>query len=322
MRVFRRIAEFRAARRALTGSLGLVPTMGFLHEGHLSLVRRARRENAAAAVSIFVNPTQFGAGEDLASYPCDLDRDLAMLEEEGTALVFTPDAAEVYPEGYETTVQPGPLGERLEGASRPEHFAGVLTVVSKLFNIAQPDAAYFGQKDGQQALLIRRMARDLDFPIEVVVAPTVREPDGMAMSSRNSYLTPAERGAALCLSKGLFAAEAAWAAGERGAETLRRTAAAPIEAEPLAKPEYVSLADIATLAEIEGEARGAAMLSTAVRIGKTRLIDNVLLHSLVAPREGGHEARRTYRGAAASPMIKPRAILTPPLALPRPPTLP
>ena len=241
-----------------------------------------------------------------------------MLEAEGTALVFTPDAAEVYPEGYETTVQPGPLGERLEGAHRPGHFAGVLTVVSKLFNIVQPDAAYFGQKDGQQALLIRRMARDLDFPIEVVVAPTVREPDGLAMSSRNSYLTPAERVAALCLSKGLFAAEAAWSAGERGAETLRRTAAAPIEAEPLAKPEYVSLAGVATLAEIEGEARGAAMLSTAVRIGKTRLIDNVLLHSAVAPREGGHEARRTYRGAAASPMIKPRAILTPPLAPPAP----
>ena len=277
MRVFRRIAEFRAARRALTGSLGLVPTMGFLHEGHLSLVRRARRENAAAAVSIFVNPTQFGAGEDLQSYPRDRDRDLALLEEEGTALVFTPDAAEVYPEGYETTVQPGPLGERLEGAHRPGHFAGVLTVVSKLFNIVQPDAAYFGQKDGQQALLIQRMARDLDFPIEVVVAPTVREPDGLAMSSRNSYLTPAERDAALCLSKGLFAAEAAWAAGERGAETLRRTAAAPIEAEPLAKPQYVSLADVATLEEIEGDARGAAMLSTAVRIGKTRLIDNVLL---------------------------------------------
>ena len=279
MRVFRRIAEFRAARRALTGSLGLVPTMGFLHEGHLSLVRRARRENAAAAVSIFVNPTQFRAGEDLASYPRDLDRDLAMLEAEGTALVFTPDAAEVYPEGYETTVQPGPLGERLEGAHRPGHFAGVLTVVSKLFNIVQPDTAYFGQKDGQQALLIRRMARDLDFPIEIVVAPTVREPDGLAMSSRNSYLTPAERVAALCLRKGLLAAEAAWAAGERGAETLRRTAAAPIEAEPLAKPEYVSLADVATLAEIDGDARGAAMLSTAVRIGKTRLIDNVLLHS-------------------------------------------
>ena len=155
----------------------------------------------------------------------------------------------------------------------------MLTVVSKLFNIVQPDAAYFGQKDGQQALLIQRMARDLDFPIEIVVAPTVREPDGMAMSSRNSYLTPAERDAALCLSKGLLAAEAAWAAGERGAETLRRTAAAPIEAEPRAKPEYVSLADVATLAEIEGEARGTAMLSTAVRIGKTRLIDNVLLHS-------------------------------------------
>ena len=277
MRVFRRIAEFRAARTALAGSLGLVPTMGYLHEGHLSLVRRARQENAAVAVSIFVNPAQFGAGEDLESYPRDLDRDLALLQAEGTALVFAPDAPEVYPDGYETTVHPGPLGERLEGASRPGHFAGVLTVVSKLFNIVQPDTAYFGQKDGQQALLIRRMARDLDFPIDIVVAPTVRESDGLAMSSRNTYLSPTERAAALCLSKGLLAAEAAWAGGERGADVLRRLARTPIEAESLAKPEYLSLADIATLAEIEGEVSSAAMLSTSVRIGKTRLIDNVLL---------------------------------------------
>ena len=277
MRVFRRIVELRAARTALAGSLGLVPTMGYLHEGHLSLVRRARQENAAAAVSIFVNPTQFGAGEDLESYPRDLDRDLALLEAEGTALVFAPEPREVYPDGYETTVQPGPLGERLEGASRPGHFAGVLTVVAKLFNIVQPDTAYFGRKDGQQALLIRRMARDLDFPVEIVVAPTVREPDGLAMSSRNTYLSPDERAAALCLSKGLLAAEAAWAAGERNADVLRRIARAPIEAEPLAKPDYLSLADVATLAEVGGEVRGTAMLSTAVRIGTTRLIDNVLL---------------------------------------------
>ena len=277
MRVFRRIAEFRAARQALMGSVGLVPTMGYLHEGHLSLVRRARQETGNVAVSIFVNPTQFGAGEDLESYPRDLDRDLALLEAEGTALVFAPEPREVYPDGYETTVEPGPLGERLEGASRAGHFAGVLTVVSKLFSIVQPDAAYFGQKDGQQALLIRRMARDLDFPIEIVVAPTVREPDGLAMSSRNTYLSPDERAAALCLSKGLLAAEAAWAAGERDAEALRRIARAPIEAEPLAKPEYLSLAGVATLAEVEGEVRTTAMLSAAVRIGTTRLIDNVLL---------------------------------------------
>ena len=277
MRVFRRIAEFRAARTALAGSLGLVPTMGYLHEGHLSLVRRARSENAAVAVSIFVNPAQFGAGEDLESYPRDLARDLAMLEAEGTALVFAPEPREVYPDGYETTVEPGPLAERLEGASRPGHFAGVLTVVAKLFNIVRPDTAYFGQKDGQQALLIRRMARDLDFPIEIVVAPTVREPDGLAMSSRNTYLSPDERAAALCLSKGLLAAEAAWNVGQREADALRRIARAPIEAEPLAKPDYLSLADVATLAEVEGEVRAAAMLSTAVRIGATRLIDNVLL---------------------------------------------
>ena len=277
MRVFRRIAEFRAARQALMGSLGLVPTMGYLHEGHLSLVRRARQETANVAVSIFVNPTQFGAGEDLESYPRDLDRDLALLEAEGTALVFAPEPREVYPDGYETTVEPGPLGERLEGASRPGHFAGVLTVVAKLFNIVQPDAAYFGQKDGQQALLIRRMARDLDFPIEIVVAPTVREPNGLAMSSRNTYLSPGERAAALCLSKGLLATESAWAAGERDAERLRRIARAPIEAEPMAKPEYLSLAGVATLAEAEGEVQATAMLSAAVRIGTTRLIDNVLL---------------------------------------------
>lgn len=254
-----------------------MPTMGFLHEGHLSLVRRASAENEVVVVSIFVNPTQFAGGEDLETYPRDLRRDLAMLSAEGVALVFTPTAEEVYPEGYQTAVHPGSLGDRLEGAHRPGHFSGVLTVVSKLFNIVEPDVAYFGQKDFQQALLIRRMARDLDFPIEVTVAPTIRDSDGLAMSSRNTYLRPSERAAALCLVHGLRAAAALWADGERSAESLRVAARARIEAEPLAKFEYVSIADVGTLLEIEGPLTKTAVLSMAVCVGGTRLIDNTVL---------------------------------------------
>ncbi len=277
MKVVERIVDFKQARRKLAGDVGFVPTMGFLHEGHLSLVRRASAENGVVVVSIFVNPTQFAEGEDLESYPRDLQRDLAMLSAEGVALVFTPDAKEIYPEGYETAVYPGSLGDRLEGAHRPGHFSGVLTVVSKLFNIVEPDVAYFGQKDCQQALLIRRMARDLDFPIEVRVAPTIRDPDGLAMSSRNTYLGRSERASALCLVRGLRAAEALWADGEREAEVLRVAARAPIEAEPLAEPEYVSIADLGTLLELEGPLTKTSVLSMAVRVGGTRLIDNTVL---------------------------------------------
>ena len=276
MRLARTVAEVREARPTL-GRLGLVPTMGFLHEGHLSLVRRARAECDAVAASIFVNPTQFGPNEDLARYPRDEARDLALLEREGVALVFAPQPAEMYPPGFGVSIAPGPVAARLEGEVRPGHFAGVATVVAKLFNIVQPSAAYFGQKDAQQAAVIRTLVRDLNIPVELVIAPTVREPDGLAMSSRNSYLGPAERAAALVLFKALSAAKARFEAGERDAEALRRAMRAVIAAEPLAKADYVSVADPASLDELDRVGPAGALASLAVRIGTTRLIDNVLL---------------------------------------------
>ena len=278
MRVLHTIEDFCTARAGIAGTLGLVPTMGFLHEGHLTLVRRARAENDAVAVSIFVNPTQFGHNEDLAAYPRDMERDLRLLERERVDLVFNPSAQEIYPPGFDSYVDPGTVSEPLEGARRPGHFRGVATVVAKLFNVVGADRAYFGQKDGQQVRVIERMARDLDFSIEIVAVPTVREPDGLAMSSRNIYLEhPNERQAALSLYKGLTSAQDGWCAGERDAAALRRRVAEAIEAEPLAQLDYVSVADSATLAEIEGRATGAVMVSAAVRIGKARLIDNVVL---------------------------------------------
>ena len=221
MQVLTTIAAVRAARPAFP-ALGLVPTMGFLHAGHMSLVARARVECGAAAVSIFVNPTQFAADEDLSRYPRDMPRDLGMLEAAGVDLVFAPEPAEVYPPGYASRIEVGPVAEPLEGARRPGHFAGVATVVAKLFNIVQPTRAYFGQKDAQQVAVIRRMARDLDMPLDVVVGATVREPDGLAMSSRNVYLSPAERAAAPVLYRALDGARALFARGERDAEALRR----------------------------------------------------------------------------------------------------
>lgn len=269
-------AEAREARRALGGTVGLVPTMGALHEGHLALVRRAREENAYAAASIFVNPAQFGPREDLASYPRALERDLALLEKEGVALVFVPEPASMYPAGFETWVEPGPLGARLEGECRPGHFRGVLTVVAKLLNAVEPDRAYFGQKDAQQAVLIRRMARDLDVPAKIVVCPIVRDADGLALSSRNVHLSAGERRAAPALFRALGAASDAWEAGERRGGALRRAALAVLGTEPLAKPDYVSAADPSTLEEVEGEA-GRLLISAAVRFGATRLLDNVVL---------------------------------------------
>ncbi len=273
------VAEGREARRLrweLRGSVGLVPTMGALHDGHLSLVRAARAGNDAVAASIFVNPTQFGPGEDLARYPRDLAGDLARLEAEGVDLVFAPEAGSVYPPGFQTWVAPGPLAEPLEGARRPGHFRGVLTVVAKLFHVIGPDRAYFGQKDAQQAILIRRMAADLDFSVGIVVCPIVRDRDGLALSSRNDYLTPEERRAAPVLYRSLRAVLAAWDAGERRGERLCETARAVLAAEPLAAPDYVSAADPETLAEI-GTATGRALVSMAVRFGTTRLLDNILL---------------------------------------------
>ena len=276
MRVVTEGREARRLRRELRGSVGLVPTMGALHDGHLSLVRAARAGNDAVAASIFVNPAQFGPGEDLAKYPRNLAGDLARLEAEGVDLVFAPEAASVYPPGFQTWVVPGPLAEPLEGARRPGHFRGVLTVVSRLFHVIEPDRAYFGQKDAQQAILLRRMATDLDLPVGIVVCPIVRDRDGLALSSRNEYLTPEERRAAPVLFRSLRAVSAAWGAGERRGDRLRGTARAVLATEPLAAPDYVSAADPETLADIE-TATGRALVSMAVRFGTTRLLDNILL---------------------------------------------
>jgi pantoate--beta-alanine ligase len=276
MRVVTEAGETRGLRRGLRGSVGLVPTMGALHEGHLSLVRRARAENDAVVATIFVNPTQFGPGEDLAKYPQNLAGDLARLGAEGVDLVFTPEAASVYPPGFQTWVVPGPLAEPLEGARRPGHFRGVLTVVSKLFHVVEPDRAYFGQKDAQQAILVRRMAADLDLSVGIVVCPIVRERDGLALSSRNAYLTPEERRAAPVLHRSLRAVSAAWGAGERRGERLREAARAVLVTEPLAAVDYVSAAEPETLDEIE-TTTGRVLVSMAVRFGTTRLLDNILL---------------------------------------------
>ena len=278
MQVVNTLEELREARGALVGSLGLVPTMGALHRGHLSLVERARAENDHVAVSVFVNPTQFGPGEDLNRYPRDLDRDLAALEPLGVDLVWVPPVEAVYPPGFQTWVTVEDVSAPLEGKHRPGHFRGVATVVAKLFNAVTPDRAYFGQKDAQQVVVIRQMVRDLNFPVEMRVCPIVREADGLALSSRNVYLNPAERQAATVLHRALSAAQQALGQGSTDADMLRAVMSSTIAAEPLAREEYVSVADPETLAELEqvDPARGA-LLSLAVRVGKTRLIDNCLV---------------------------------------------
>lgn len=276
MKVTRTVAECRAARAALDACLGFVPTMGYLHEGHLALVRRARAECPSVAVSIFVNPTQFGPREDFARYPRDPERDLALLEKEGVDLVFMPEAAEMYPPGFDTWVEVGTITRRLEGRARPGHFRGVATVVCKLFNIVQPRRAYFGEKDAQQLRVVRKMVRDLDMPIEIVPVPTVREPDGLALSSRNVYLSPDERRQALALSAALRLAQELVAQGERRAAVLRARMRRRIRQEPDARIDYVSVADAETLEELTVVDR-PALVSLAVRIGATRLIDNVVV---------------------------------------------
>jgi pantoate--beta-alanine ligase len=250
--------------------------MGYLHEGHLSLVRRARQECDHVVVSIFVNPTQFGPKEDLSKYPRDLDRDLHLLEPLGVDLVWLPAPEIMYPPGYQTWVEVEAITRPLEGARRPGHFRGVTTVVAKLFNAVQPDKAYFGQKDAQQAAVIRQMTRDLSYPIEIVVCPIVREPDGLAMSSRNVYLDPEQRKAATVLSRSLRAAQEDYDNGERDAEKLRGKMKEVLAGEPLAEVQYVSCADYDTLEELE-TVTGKALLSMAVFMGKTRLIDNIVL---------------------------------------------
>lgn len=270
------LEELQAARLLLDGTVGFVPTMGYLHEGHISLARRAREECQSVVASIFVNPTQFGPTEDLSKYPRDLKRDLSLLESAGVDLVWTPDNETMYPPGFSTWVEVEGLTKPLEGASRPGHFRGVTTVVTKLFHAVQPQRAYFGQKDAQQAAVIRKMTRDLNFPIEIVVCPTVREADGLAMSSRNSYLSAEERQSATILFRALTAAKSAYERGERSADALRKIMADTLASEPRAQMQYVSCADYDTLEELE-TVTGKTLLSMAVFIGKTRLIDNFVL---------------------------------------------
>lgn len=272
----RTVSEFRQLRRDLPSPVGFVPTMGYLHEGHVALVRQAVEENAATVVSLFVNPTQFAPTEDLASYPRDEERDLELLEAAGADLVFIPNAVEMYADDHETWVVLDRITRRLEGALRPTHFQGVATVVSQLFHIVEPQAAYFGQKDAQQVLVIDRMIRDLHFPIVLRVGDTVRQADGLAMSSRNTYLSAEERAAAPVLRRSLDLAEQLWLEGERDAERVRNEMTALIEQETLARIDYVSVTDTRTLDEIHVIDR-KALVSLAVRIGKTRLIDNAVL---------------------------------------------
>ncbi|MFO7943665.1 MAG: pantoate--beta-alanine ligase [Anaerolineales bacterium] len=268
--------DLRKARKDLAEPVGFVPTMGYLHEGHLSLVRQARQECASVVVSIFVNPTQFAPEEDLESYPRDIDRDISLLEEEGADLVWIPEDEEMYPEGYQSWVLVEEVTKPLEGAERPTHFKGVTTVVAKLFNAVQPQKAYFGQKDAQQAVVIKQMVRDLNYPLDIVVCPIVREPDGLAMSSRNKYLNEEERKAALSLSQGLFQAKKAFQQGVRDADQLREIVANRVNEEALAELQYVSCAYPEILKEQAGEIE-KGLLSMAVFVGETRLIDNVLL---------------------------------------------
>jgi len=272
----RSVTQMKEIRKGLPAPVGFVPTMGYLHEGHLSLVRQALIENKSVIVSIFVNPTQFGPQEDFKAYPRDTERDLALLQEEGADVVFMPEAEEMYPNGSSSWVEVEGITERLEGAFRPGHFRGVTTVVTKLLNITEPTKAYFGQKDAQQSLVIKRMVHDLNMNLEVVIAPTIREPNGLAMSSRNVYLNPEERQAALVLWESLNLAQQLWAEGKQEVERVRHQIINLIESNPQAQIDYVSIADAASLVELS-EINRPALVSLSVRIGKTRLIDNIIL---------------------------------------------
>ena len=279
MQVITTCAEMTALCREAARPLGLVPTMGALHEGHLSLTRQARADNATMAASIFVNPTQFGPNEDFATYPRRLERDLELLAAEGADLAFVPPPDEVYPEGFDTWIEPGSVAEGMEGAARPGHFRGVATVVAKLFTITRPDRAYFGQKDGQQVAVIRKMNADLNLGVEVITMPTIREPDGLALSSRNAYLTPEQRETAPAVYRALCAAEDVWRRGERDAERIRRAAMNILERETLVDGvDYVSIVDAASMQPLQTlRGDGPVMIATAVRLGAVRLIDNVVL---------------------------------------------
>lgn len=274
--IVRTFKELQQALRQGSGSVGLVPTMGFLHAGHLSLINMSVRENARTVVTIFVNPTQFGPSEDLDKYPRDLSGDLEQIASVGECLVWAPSVADMYMEGFQTWVDVTELTRTLEGERRPGHFKGVTTVVSKLFNAVRPDKAYFGQKDLQQVTVIQRMTEDLSYPIDIIIGPTVREANGLAMSSRNSYLTDEERKAAPILNRALSAAKAAFDAGTRDADVLVRFAREMIAKEPLAKIQYITCSDMCTLRDVR-TIEAPAAISLAVYFGKTRLIDNVIL---------------------------------------------
>jgi len=271
------LVELKKERALLKDPVGFVPTMGYLHNGHISLVKQAKETCASVVASIFVNPAQFGPNEDLNAYPRDIPGDLKKLEIAGVDLVWLPTPEIVYPKDFNTWVNVEGVSEPLEGAMRPGHFRGVATVVAKLFNVVQPQKAYFGQKDAQQVAVLKQMTRDLDFPIEIVVGPTVRDPDGLAMSSRNSYLDPQQRKAATILYRALNAAQVAYSAGERSGQALRDLMQKTIEGEPLARMQYISCADRDTLRELDMIEKGA-LLSMAVYVGKTRLIDNLILN--------------------------------------------
>ncbi|MGI2335248.1 MAG: pantoate--beta-alanine ligase [Dehalogenimonas sp.] len=276
MKNLKSIDKLKQYRSGLTGSVGLVPTMGFLHEGHLSLVEKSIAECTHTMVSIFVNPTQFGPGEDFNSYPRDIERDLALLSAAGVSAVFMPGAEEMYPPGADTSVVPGRIAERLEGAVRPGHFTGVATIVLKLFNLVQPTRAYFGQKDAQQVAVIKKMVADLNAPVDLVVMPTVREDDGLAMSSRNTYLNPSERQAAPVLYRSLRLAADLITGGETNPKVVKHRMTELIETVPFASIDYVSLTNPDSLEELTAVSH-QVLISLAVRIGSTRLIDNIIL---------------------------------------------
>ncbi len=276
MKVIEKIDEMKRLRLKLTEPVGFVPTMGYLHQGHLSLVRRASVETQSVIVSIFVNPTQFGPGEDFNRYPRDPEHDLTLLEKEKVDAVFMPSAGEIYRPQFDSWVEVGKLSQRLEGASRPDHFRGVSTICAKLFNIVNPARAYFGQKDAQQLAVTKKMVSDLAMNLEIVALPTVREPDGLAVSSRNIYLNPEERQAATALYQALTLAQKLWSQGERDAKHLRRGITALLKKEPLAEIDYVSIANPETLDEL-AKVTSPSLVSLAVKIGNTRLIDNVVL---------------------------------------------
>jgi pantoate--beta-alanine ligase len=278
MRTVTTITELRQNRQELPGPLALVPTMGYLHAGHLSLIQQARRECRSVIASIFVNPTQFGPQEDFARYPRDLPHDLERLQSAGVDMVWAPETSEMYPNGYQTWITVDEIPQVLEGAMRPGHFRGVATVVAKLLNAVQPERAYFGQKDAQQVAVIRRMVLDLNFPLEVVVCPIVREADGLAMSSRNVYLTPEQRRAASVIYRALMQAQAAFDTGERHPGRLRQIVLNELATEPQARLEYVSCADPDTFHELEAPFDRALIL-LAVYFGTTRLIDNWVLEA-------------------------------------------